>query len=36
LNALAAQVDRDVAGAKDQARVRTMAVEIRRLAAASK
>ena len=36
LNALAQQVDRDVAGAKDGARVRTMASEIRRLAAASK
>ncbi len=36
LNALAQQVDRDVAGAKDGARVRTMAGEIRRLAAASK
>jgi hypothetical protein len=36
LRALAAQVDRDVAGAKDNARVRAMAGEIRRLAAASK
>jgi hypothetical protein len=36
LNALAQQVDRDVAGAKDGARVRTMAGEIRRLAVASK
>jgi hypothetical protein len=36
LNALALQVDKDVAGAKDRARVRTMASEIRRLAAASK
>src|SRR5215211_6813860 len=36
LNALAQQVDRDVAGARDGARVRTMAGEIRRLAAASK
>ena len=36
LNALAQQVDKDVAGAKDGARVRTMAGEIRRLAAASK
>ena len=36
LNALAQQVDRDVAGAKDGARVRTMAGEIRRLAAASR
>ena len=36
LNALAPQVDRDVAGAKDGARVRIMAGEIRRLAAASK
>ncbi|MFN8859611.1 MAG: hypothetical protein ACK5ZR_04740, partial [Gemmatimonadaceae bacterium] len=36
LTALAAQVDKDVAGAKDAARVRTMAGEIRRLAAASK
>jgi hypothetical protein len=36
LNALARQVDRDVAGAKDGARVRTMAGEIRRLAAASR
>ena len=36
LNELARQVDRDVAGAKDGARVRTMAGEIRRLAAASK
>jgi hypothetical protein len=34
LNALAQQVDRDAAGAKDGARVRTMAGEIRRLAAA--
>ena len=36
LNALALQVDGDVKGAKDGARVRTMAGEIRRLAAASK
>jgi hypothetical protein len=36
LNALARQVDRDVAGARDGARVRTMAGEIRRLAAASR
>jgi hypothetical protein len=36
LNALAREVDKDVAGAKDGARVRTMAGEIRRLAAASK
>ena len=36
LNELAKQVDRDVAGARDGARVRTMAAEIRRLAAASK
>ncbi|MBP6772634.1 MAG: hypothetical protein KA154_06505 [Gemmatimonadaceae bacterium] len=36
LNALAAKVDGDVSGAKDGARVRTMASEIRRLAAASK
>jgi hypothetical protein len=36
LNALAQQVDRDVAGARDGARVRTMAGEIRRLAAASR
>ena len=36
LNALAVQVDRDVQGAKDGARVRTMAGEIRRLATASK
>jgi hypothetical protein len=36
LSALAQQVDRDVAGAKDGARVRTMAGEIRRLAAASR
>ena len=36
LNALAQQVDKDVARAKDGARVRTMAGEIRRLAAASK
>ena len=36
LNALAAQVDGDVKGAKDSARVKTMAGEIRRLAAASK
>ncbi len=32
LKTLAAAVDRDVAGAKDKARVRTMAAEIRRLA----
>ncbi|MEY4856952.1 MAG: hypothetical protein RL409_1366 [Gemmatimonadota bacterium] len=36
LNALALQVDKDVAGAKDGARVKTMSGEIRRLAAASK
>ena len=36
LNALALQVDGDVKAAKDGARVRTMAGEIRRLAAASK
>jgi hypothetical protein len=36
LNALAAEVDKDAAGAKDGARVRAMAGEIRRLAAASK
>ena len=36
LNALAVQVDRDVQRAKDGARVRTMAGEIRRLATASK
>lgn len=36
LTALAGEVDRDVAGAKDAARVRTMAGEIRRLAAASR
>ena len=36
LTALAAEVDRDVAGAKDSARVRTMVAEIRRLAAVSK
>jgi hypothetical protein len=36
LNALARQVDTDVAGARDGARVRTMAGEIRRLAAASR
>ncbi|MDA1081380.1 MAG: hypothetical protein O2973_06825 [Gemmatimonadetes bacterium] len=36
LNALAKQVDRDVAGAKDAARVKAMASEIRRLAAASR
>jgi len=36
LNELARQVDRDVAGARDGARVRTMAGEIRRLAAASR
>ncbi|MBK7905156.1 MAG: hypothetical protein IPJ78_01180 [Gemmatimonadetes bacterium] len=36
LTALAAEVDKDVAGAKDAARVRTMAAEIRRLAAASR
>ena len=36
LNALAVQVDGDVKGAKDGARVRTMAGEIRRLAAVSK
>jgi hypothetical protein len=36
LSALAKQVDRDVAGARDSARVRTMAGEIRRLAEASR
>ena len=36
LNALAQQVDRDVTGARDGARVRAMAGEIRRLAAASR
>ena len=36
LTALAAQVDADAKGAKDAARVRTMAGEIRRLAAASR
>ena len=36
LNALAVKVDADVQGAKDAARVRTMASEIRRLATASK
>ena len=36
LTALAAQVDKDVAGAKDGERVKTMAAEIRRLAAVSK
>ena len=36
LNALALQVDGDAKGAKDATRVRTMAGEIRRLAAASK
>ena len=36
LNALALQVDKDVAGAKDGARVKTMVGEIRRLATASK
>ncbi len=36
LTALAAEVEKDVAGAKDAARVRTMASEIRRLAAASR
>ncbi len=36
LNAIALQVDRDVTGAKDGARVKTMAGEIRRLAAVSK
>ena len=36
LNALAVEVGKDIAGAKDAARVRTMAGEIRRLAAASK
>jgi len=36
LNALATLVDIDAKGAKDGARVRTMAVELRRLAAASK
>jgi len=36
LNALAAQVDKDVKSASDSQRVKTMATEIRRLAAASK
>lgn len=36
LTTLAGQVDKDVAGAKDGARVKTMAAEIRRLAAVSK
>ena len=36
LNKLARQVDADAKGAKDSARVKTMAAEIRRLAAASK
>ena len=36
LNALAQQVDRDIAGSKDGARVRTMASEIRRLAGVSR
>ena len=36
LTALAVQVDKDATGAKDAARVRTMAREIRRLAAATK
>jgi hypothetical protein len=36
LTKLASQVDGDVKGAKDQARVKTLAAEIRRLAAASK
>jgi hypothetical protein len=36
LNKLAGQVDKDVPGAKDSARVKTMAAEIRRLAAATK
>ena len=36
LNVLAGKVDADVAGAKDGARVKTMASEIRRLAAATK
>jgi hypothetical protein len=36
LTALAAEVDKDANGAKDSARVKTMAGEIRRLAAASK
>jgi LVIVD repeat-containing protein len=36
LSKLAAEVDKDVKGAKDSARVKTMASEIRRLAAASK
>ena len=36
LNALAKQVDRDVAGARDGPRVRTLASEIRRLASASR
>ena len=34
LTALAAQVDKDIAGATDKARVKTMAAEMRRLAAA--
>ncbi|MFN9796913.1 MAG: hypothetical protein ACK57A_11620, partial [Gemmatimonas sp.] len=36
LNTLAAEVGKDIASAKDSARVRAMAGEIRRLAAASK
>jgi hypothetical protein len=36
LTKLAADVDKDVAGAKDQARVKAMSAEIKRLAAASK
>ncbi|MBL0940374.1 MAG: hypothetical protein IBJ03_15875 [Gemmatimonadaceae bacterium] len=36
LTALALQVDKDAVGAKDSARVKTMAAEIRRLAAVSK
>jgi hypothetical protein len=36
LNALAGQVDRDVSGAQDAARVRAMAQAIRDLAAASR
>ena len=36
LTKLAAEVDKDVSGAKDSARVKTMASEIKRLAAVSK
>ena len=36
LNTLAGQVDRDANGAKDQARVKAMSAEIKRLAAASR